>query len=249
MNKNNINNLNENSPKNILVLGGSDGIGLAICNVYEKLGYNVYITSRSIIENSNKFVFYSLDATKEESWQKFIKDINEKNIIFDIIVNTVGILHDDTNNIFPEKSIKNLNSKFFMQNIEVNTLVSALCMKYLVECINKNKNTIIAHLTARLGSISDNNIGGWLSYRASKAAQHMVIKTTSIELGRNYRKLIIVGLHPGTVDTKLSKPFQKSAKKVFTAQESAVKLVTVINNLEFKDTGKIFDYTGSIVPY
>ena len=249
MDKNNITNLYENSSKNILVLGGSDGIGLAICNVYEKLGYNIHITSRAINKNTSNFKFYSLDATKEESWQKFIKNISNKNITFDIIVNTIGILHDKHNNFFPEKSIKGLNTDFFMQNIEVNTLVSALCMKYLMGCISKTKNTVIAHLTARLGSISDNNIGGWISYRASKAAQHMVIKTTSLELIRNYNKLIIVGLHPGTVDTKLSRPFQKSAKKIFKPEESAFKLSKVINNLEIKDTGKIFDYAGELIPY
>ncbi|PPR15732.1 MAG: C-factor [Alphaproteobacteria bacterium MarineAlpha9_Bin3] len=249
MDKNNINNLNENSSKNILVLGGSDGIGLAICNVYEKLGYNIHITSRAMNKYSSKFKFYSLDATKEESWQKFIKNLSNKNITFDIIINTIGILHDANNNAFPEKSIKGLNANFFMRNIEVNTLVSALCMKYLLGCISKTKNTIIAHLTARLGSISDNNIGGWISYRASKAAQHMVIKTSSLELIRNYNRLVVVGLHPGTVDTKLSKPFQKSAKKIFEPRESALKLTKVISNLEINDTGKVFDYAGKIIPY
>lgn len=119
----------------------------------------------------------------------------------------------------------------------------------MIEFISKNKKTVIASLTARLGSISDNNIGGWLSYRASKAAQHMIIKTASIEFSRNYNKLIIIGLHPGTVYTKLSKPYVKSAKNVFDAEQSAKKLVTVIDNLDYIATGKVFDYSGKIIPY
>ena len=136
-----------------------------------------------------------------------------------------------------------------MKNIEINSLVSALCIKHMIDFISKNNKTVIANLTARLGSISDNNIGGWLSYRASKAAQHMIIKTASIELARNYSKLIIIGLHPGTVSTKLSKPYLKSAKNVFSSEQSAKKLIKVIENLEYKSTGKIFDYSGKIVPY
>ena len=111
------------------------------------------------------------------------------------------------------------------------------------------KKTVIAHLTARLGSISDNNIGGWLSYRASKAAQHMIIKTASIELSRNYNKLIIIGLHPGTVSTKLSKPYLRTAKKVFDPDQSAKKLTEVIENLDYEATGKVFDYSGKVIPY
>ena len=136
-----------------------------------------------------------------------------------------------------------------MKNMEINSLVSALCIKHMIEFISKNNRTVIASLTARLGSISDNNIGGWLSYRASKAAQHMIIKTASIEFSRNYNNLIIIGLHPGTVSTKLSKPYIKSAKNVFEPKYSARKLVSVIEKLDYTSTGKVFDYSGKIIPY
>ena len=123
-----------------------------------------------------------------------------------------------------------------------------LSLKYLINFIKKDES-IYASLTARLGSISDNNIGGWISYRASKAAEHMVIKTASIEYRRNYKNLITVGLHPGTVDTRLSKPYIKFSKNILTPEIAAKNLVGVLNNIETKDNGKILDYKGSIVPY
>jgi len=249
MNTNIIANNDNNFSKNILILGGADGIGFAISKVYEKLNYNIYVTSRNKHKDSNNIKYFTLEATKENSWLDLKEKFKKDNIVFDIIINTIGILHDEVNNIYPEKSIKNMDINFFMKNIEINSLVSALCIKHMIEFISKNKKTVIASLTARLGSISDNNIGGWLSYRASKAAQHMIIKTASIELSRNYNKLIIIGLHPGTVSTKLSKPYIKSAKNVFEAEQSAKKLITVIDNLDYISTGKVFDYSGKIVPY
>ena len=119
----------------------------------------------------------------------------------------------------------------------------------MTDYFSKNNKVILASLTARLGSISDNNIGGWISYRASKAAQHMIIKTASIEIKRTNNNLIIVGLHPGTVETKLSKPYLKSANKIFNTNESAEKLLKVIYNLSNTDTGNIYDYSGRVIPY
>ena len=248
MNTNIIANRDNNITKNILILGGADGIGFAISKVYEKLNYNIYVTSRNKHKDLNNIKYFTLEATKENSWLDLKENFNKVNIVFDIILNTIGILHDEVNNIYPEKSIKNMDINFFMKNMEINSLVSALCIKHMIEFISKNKRTVIASLTARLGSISDNNIGGWLSYRASKAAQHMIIKTASIELSRNYNELII-GLHPGTVSTKLSKPYIKSAKNVFEPKYSARKLVSVIEKLDYTSTGKVFDYSGKIIPY
>lgn len=240
---------NEGQSKNVLILGGADGIGQAIGKIYEKSNYNVHITSRNYHTNLNSTKYYILEATEENSWLEFKKLISKENLKFDIIINTIGILHDEENNIYPEKSIKNLDTNFFMRNIEINTLVSALCLKHLIDFITKNKKVVIANLTARLGSISDNNIGGWLSYRASKAAQHMIIKTASIEFSRSFKRLVIIGLHPGTVSTKLSAPFLKPESKAFTPRESALKITEIIDNLKTTDTGKVLDYAGKSISF
>ena len=188
-------------------------------------------------------------ATEEKSWLKFTNILDEENIVFDLIINTIGILQDKENDVIPEKSIKNLNSASFIKNIEANTLATALCIKYLVNYTSNKKHVVIANLTARLGSISDNNIGGWISYRASKAAQHMIIKTASIEFKRTNKNIILIGLHPGTVKTKLSDPFSKSAKNIFSTHESGINLLKVIEELDLDSSGKIYDFSGKIVPY
>ena len=242
-NKTNINS------KNVLLLGATDGIGHALSKILEKKNYNVYVTSRKKYSSSLKIKYFQLMATKEESWLKFTKVLDEKKIAFDLIINTIGVLQDKENDVIPEKSIKDLNSASFIKNIEANTLATALCIKYLVNYTSNNQNVVIANLSARLGSISDNNIGGWISYRASKAAQHMIIKTASIELKRTNKNLILIGLHPGTVKTKLSDPFIKSAKKIFSTHESGINLLKVIEELDLNSSGKIYDFSGKIVPY
>ena len=191
----------------------------------------------------------SVALAVSEDILKFTNILDKENIVFDLIINTIGILQDKENDVIPEKSIKNLNSASFIKNIEANTLATALCIKYLVNYTSNKKHVVIANLTARLGSISDNNIGGWISYRASKAAQHMIIKTASIEFKRTNKNIILIGLHPGTVKTKLSDPFSKSAKNIFSAHESSINLLKVIEELDLDSSGKIYDFSGKIVPY
>jgi len=249
MDSNTLSNTENINSKNVLLLGAADGIGLAISKILEEKNYNVYVTSRKTYPSSLKIKYFQLMATEEKSWLKFTNILDEENIVFDLIINTIGILQDKENDVIPEKSIKNLNSASFIKNIEANTLATALCIKYLVNYTSNKKHVVIANLTARLGSISDNNIGGWVSYRASKAAQHMIIKTASIEFKRTNKNIILVGLHPGTVKTKLSDPFSKSAKNIFSAHESGINLLKVIEELDLDSSGKIYDFSGKIVPY
>ena len=113
--------------------------------------------------------------------------------------------------------------------------------------LSRNKNSIFAALSARVGSVSDNQLGGWYAYRASKSALNMIIKSASIEVARKNPKAIIVGLHPGTVDSNLSKPFQHSItnNKLFTPSIAASHLLGVLDNLTSEQTGKCFAWDGS----
>ena len=249
MNSNTLSNTENINSKNVLLLGAADGIGLAISKILEEKNYNVYEKKKKTYSSSLKIKYFQLMATEEKSWLKFTNILDEENIVFDLIINTIGILQDKENDVIPEKSIKNLNSASFIKNIEANTLATALCIKYLVNYTSNKKHVVIANLTARLGSISDNNIGGWISYRASKAAQHMIIKTASIEFKRTNKNIILIGLHPGTVKTKLSDPFSKSAKNIFSTHESGINLLKVIEELDLDSSGKIYDFSGKIVPY
>ena len=132
----------------------------------------------------------------------------------------------------------------------VSLIGPALVAQAFLPKLAKNKKTIFAALSARVGSISDNRLGGWHSYRASKAALNMLIKNFSIEVARKNKQAIIVGLHPGTVDSRLSKPFQKNVKPehLFSADYSAKKLLQVIDQLTVKDSGGCFAWDGKKIP-
>jgi len=166
----------------------------------------------------------------------------------DMVIVATGLLHG--NGLMPEKSLKELSSNKMEQIFKANTIGPALVMKHFLPLLNKDKRSIFAALSARVGSISDNHLGGWYSYRASKAALNMLIKTGSIELARTNKNAVIVGLHPGTVNSGLSKPFQGFVKpgKLFEASYAAKQLIQVLNNLKPEQTGKCFAYDGSEIP-
>ena len=128
----------------------------------------------------------------------------------------------------------------------INTIGPALVAKHALPVLDKDHRSIFAALSARVGSISDNRLGGWHSYRASKAALNQIIRTCSIELARKNRTALCVGLHPGTVDTGLSEPFQSNVPdgKLFTPTRSATSLLSVLNGLDETDTGQCFDWAG-----
>ena len=121
----------------------------------------------------------------------------------------------------------------------------AFAMKYFLPHLNKVTTAVFAVLSARLGSISDNHLGGWYAYRASKSALNMIIKTASIEAKRTHPQAIILGLHPGTVDSKMTQPFQKNIKKtLFQPEESVKNMLRIINNVSIDDSGKCIDWEG-----
>jgi NAD(P)-dependent dehydrogenase (short-subunit alcohol dehydrogenase family) len=124
-------------------------------------------------------------------------------------------------------------------------------LKHFASLFDPEKSSIFAALSARVGSISDNHLGGWYGYRASKAALNMLLKTASIEYHRTHKSLIIAGLHPGTVDSKLSKPFQANVPKeqLFTPEFAAQQLLQVLGNLTPEDSGNCFDWSGEKIEF
>jgi len=233
----------------VAVIGASGGIGQAFVQHFvnsEKVE-KVYCFSRSKTENnSDKIVTHAIDFLDENSVERAANSIPD-NLKLDIIIVATGLLHDgDTQ---PEKSLKDLNFKKFEDVFAVNTYGPALVMKHFLPRIHKEQKSVFAALSARVGSISDNGIGGWYAYRASKAALNMLIKNASIEIGRRYKHASIIGLHPGTVDTGLSEPFQGHVpnNKLFTPDYSTKKMLEVVDQIDVSHTGKIFDYAGEEV--
>ena len=131
---------------------------------------------------------------------------------------------------------------------EINTIPTALMIKYFCPLMTKDEKSIFASISAKVGSISDNYLGGWYSYRASKAALNQIIKTSSIEQKRLNKNLIMVSVHPGTVNTRLSNPFI-GKRKVQTPSEAAIKIIDLLETLTLEDSGLFFDYNKNIIPF
>jgi NAD(P)-dependent dehydrogenase (short-subunit alcohol dehydrogenase family) len=156
-------------------------------------------------------------------------------------------LHGD--GLAPENALRDLNMDNFERIFAVNTFGPALVAKHFLPLIPKDTKSVFAALSARVGSISDNRLGGWHAYRASKTALNMIIKNSAIETARRYKRSCVIGLHPGTVDTGLSEPFQGGVPpdKLFTPDQSAAYLMDVIDTITPEYSGSIFDWKGEII--
>lgn len=165
-----------------------------------------------------------------------------------LVINATGLLHDDE--VQPEKAMKQISAAAMARVLAVNAIGPALIGKYFLPLLARQEKAVMAHLSARVGSISDNRLGGWTSYRAAKAAQNMIVKNAAIETARRDRQKIIVGLHPGTVDSALSAPFQGNVAegKLFTPPQAAGYLLNVIDGLTPADSGRVFAWDGAEVP-
>jgi NAD(P)-dependent dehydrogenase (short-subunit alcohol dehydrogenase family) len=165
-----------------------------------------------------------------------------------LVIVASGLLHDGAAR--PERQWEELRPETLMQLFAVNAIGPALVAKHFLPLLPRHGRSVFASISARVGSIEDNRLGGWYSYRASKAALNMLLKTFSIELNRRSPSAICVGLHPGTVDTALSKPFQGRVApgKLFSPTQSAAHLLRVIDQLTPADSGAVFAWDGSRIP-
>ncbi len=233
--------------KNIAIIGASGAIGSAFVRALAQRDEvaHIYAFSRSNqAAESSKVIPIAMDTDEEASIEHAVNQIAE-GTYFDIVLVATGMLHSD--GAMPEKSLKELSAEKLQQLFLSNTIGPALVMKHFIPLLHQQRRSVFAAISARVGSISDNHLGGWYSYRASKAALNMLIKTAGIEVVRKYKQAVVVGLHPGTVDSNLSKPFQAHVKegKLFSADYSAVQLLNVLDALAPQDSGKCFAYDGS----
>lgn len=162
----------------------------------------------------------------------------------DLILVATGILQDGA--ITPEKGLNDLSMEKFQRLFQANSILPAMVAKHFIPKLHRDKPVIFAALSARVGSISDNRLGGWYAYRASKAALNMIIKTAAIDLNRRNKQAIVVGLHPGTVDSELSAPFQKNVPvdKLFSPEQAANYLLDVLSRLSPNQSGKCIAWDG-----
>lgn len=233
----------------IAVVGGSGGIGLALVRHLAASSpvETVYATyHRQQPEPTAPNVnWLKVDLTDESSIADWSQTVGQ----LDWLVNAAGILH--TARSRPEKSVAEVHPEFFMQNVAVNALPTLLLAKHLRNQFNHRRSAVFSVISARVGSIADNRLGGWYSYRASKAALNMGVKTLALEWKRTHPNVAVVALHPGTTDTPLSAPFQRHVptEKLFSRAHAAACLIGVLRNLSPKDSGSFLSYSGEQLPW
>ena len=218
-----------------LIFGASGGIGFAFSKFLEnKLGIeNVIKLSRSL---------EGFEISDEEKILKFSESIEGS---FNLIINAIGVLQ--TTEIGPEKTINAVKQKSMIDMMTINAIGPALLLKNFSKKLDKTKFSVFVNLSARVGSITDNRLGGWISYRSSKAALNQIIKTSSIEINRRNKNAICVGLHPGTVKTRFTEKFQNTTETI-SPDESVKMMMNVVENLSVDDNGYCFAYDGKVIP-
>ena len=167
----------------------------------------------------------------------------------DLVIVATGLLHDAAGG--PEKSLRDLDAARLAHAFAVNATGPALVAAAFLPKLRTDRKTAFVALSARVGSIADNRLGGWYGYRASKAALNQFLRTSAIEHARRAPLSVVASLHPGTVDTRLSAPFQRgvAAEKLFTPAFSATALLAVVDQLTPADTGGFFAWDGSAIPF
>lgn len=233
-----------------VIIGATGGIGGALIDGLVARGVeHLYAFGRSKPNRTLPRVETGqLDLTVEDSIIQAAEQV-EKTGAPDLVIVASGILSDGAA-LKPEKSLRQQNRAAFEQVFAINTIGPALIAKHFIPIMPRKRRAVFAVLSARVGSISDNRIGGWHAYRASKAALNMLIQNYAIEQARRNDQFIAVSLHPGTVDTGLSEPFQSGVPKdkLFSAETSATYLLSVIEQLQPNQSGKAYDWAGKLIP-
>jgi NAD(P)-dependent dehydrogenase (short-subunit alcohol dehydrogenase family) len=190
--------------------------------------------------------FLVADLLDEQDLAKLATEISQLGAPGLILIAT-GLLHEP--GLTPEKAMKAVTAASLSRLFEVNAVLPALVCKHLSPLLPRDERSVIAALSARVGSIGDNRLGGWHAYRASKAALNMLIRCQAIELSRERPLAICVALHPGTVDTALSAPFARGKRPVASPRSAAARLLKVVHRLQATDSGGFFDHEGAPVPW
>lgn len=238
----------DETPNVILVAGASGGIGDAFCQEVARQFPNVSLirlarNPESLAKLTVKTHDIAFDLSSESSIESAIAQLPEK-LAIDWVFIATGWLHDEHHQ--PEKTYRTLNPQQMMHSFQLNAIGPSILVKSLLSRVNPKHALKIGILTARVGSTSDNRLGGWHSYRASKAALNMLIKNFAIEFDRMKKPVVIVGLQPGTTDTGLSAPFQRgvSPEHLQTPSYTASQLIKVMHVLDDSDSGLLYDFLG-----
>ena len=229
---------------NIVVGAGSIGQAVADKLACENTTYLVSRSARDASENG-RVINKQLDTTCADEITSFLNELKANGNVIQYLISTIGVLHQSEGNVTlqPEKKLEDLNTASLLAYFETNTIVPMLWVKGAVDMMKQEHSAVVC-LSARVGSISDNRLGGWYGYRASKAALNMMMKTAAVEYARRAKQTSLVCYHPGTVDSNLSKPFQRNVKegKLFSPDYTATQLVSLLSTLEPQQSPYFVDW-------
>lgn len=255
-----MNNLNISDFGTSLIIGAGHGIGLAI--VKELLmrneestiiaTYRIESKANELLDLRSRFhhrlQILHLDPTSEDAIKELSIELDQNINQIDALINCVGLLHDEE--LSPEKSLKDINQASLQKLFSVNAIVTPLLAKYFCKALSQKSPSCFISISAKVGSIEDNKMGGWYGYRASKAALNMFIKTISLEFERKKSNCLVLAIHPGTTVTELSEPFIKNTKYILhQPEQTARNILNVIEGMSLEKTGSFYSWDGSELPW
>lgn len=246
------------SDRNVLIAGASQGIGLGFVRAFLERSQTQQVfalyrnpeTATALLEIADRrLIPLQADLTQEATIAAAFDRLKTHTDRLHWVVNCVGLLHQG--DLQPEKSLRHLEADRLLQSFHTNSIGAVLLAKHLTPFLRHSDPSLFATISAKVGSIGDNRLGGWYGYRASKAALNMLMKTVAIEYSRVSPRTIVTVLHPGTTDTRLSRPFQRGVppEKLFSVERTVSQLLGVMETLTIEDSGKFLNWDGSQLPW
>ncbi len=246
--------------RNILIQGASRGIGLEMVRQLDSRAASgqIFASCRAperalelqqLTAASARITALPLDVADETSIRSAAERVAASVDRLDLLVNCAGLLHQDEQQ--PERRLQDVAASHLSSSFQVNAFGPLLVAKHFQPLLGESQQATFASISARVGSISDNRLGGWYSYRASKAAQNMFTKTLAIEWARRTRPIICLALHPGTVATELSAPFRSRTdpSKIFTVERAVQQLLAILDSATAHDSGRFIAWDGATIPW
>lgn len=241
-----------------LVVGASRGIGLAITRqLLQGQGvrhlyatYRQADTAEGLLQVSDERLHkLKADITNPEDLQALAERLSSDGHLPDFVINSAGILHEQ--GLQPEKALSQCRQDALLRMFSVNSIGPLMLAKAIIPLMPKNRSGHFAVLSAMVGSIGDNRLGGWYGYRASKTALNQFMRTLAVECRRSHPQLCITAIHPGTTDTALSKPFQSSVRpgKLYEAANSAGRILRVVSGGKADQSGRFVNWDGNVIPW
>ena len=228
-----------------VVIGATGALGAAL--LAQLASEALYVTVIGFSRRSTPAVDYADEATLVQAAHWVAEECTRLNLPLRLLVVATGTLHSPAGQ--PERSWTNLNADYLLEIFQTNAFGPVLVIKHFFPLLPKTGRVVVGFLSAKVGSIGDNALGGWYGYRASKAALNQFVRTAAIELTRRNKDSVCIALHPGTVDSALSQPFAKTGLEVRSPALAARELLGVLEGLGAADTGQFWDYAGRTLPW